>query len=96
MLMLPRATTGLEEHNGKGANGGIWEWTSTQLSVHPGMFPTAHFPGYTTDFCDGRHHAVLGASYATVPRLAERSTVRNFYQRGYPYAWIGARVAYDV
>ena len=38
----------------------------------------------------------LGASYATIPRLAERSTVRNFYQRNYPYAWVGARVAYDM
>lgn len=60
------------------------------------MFPTAHFPGYTTDFCDGRHHVVLGASYATVPRLSERRTVRNFYQRQYPYAWVGARVVYDA
>ena len=78
------------------------------------MSPTKHFPGYSTDFFDGKHHVVvseplssllkpilsypeqLGASYATVPRLAERRTVRNFYQYNYPYAWVGARVAYDA
>lgn len=38
----------------------------------------------------------LGASYATIPRLSERKTVRNFYQHNYPYPWVGARVAYDV
>ena len=43
-----------------------------------------------------KHSEQLGASYATIPRLAERRTVRNFYQHNYPYAWVGARVAYDA
>jgi formylglycine-generating enzyme required for sulfatase activity len=38
----------------------------------------------------------LGASYATIPRLAGRRTLRNFWQHNYPYAWVGARVVYDV
>ena len=38
----------------------------------------------------------IGGSYATIPRIAERRTLRNWYQRNYPYAWIGGRVAYDV
>lgn len=38
----------------------------------------------------------IGGSYATIPRLAERRTLRNYYQHNYPYAWVGARVAYDV
>ena len=38
----------------------------------------------------------IGGSYATVPRLAERATVRNYYQHNYPYAWVGGRVAYDI
>ena len=38
----------------------------------------------------------LGGSFATHPRLAQRRSLRNFYQHNYPYAWIGARVAYDV
>ena len=38
----------------------------------------------------------IGGSYATIPRLSERRSVRNYYQRIYPYAWIGGRVAYDI
>jgi hypothetical protein len=38
----------------------------------------------------------IGGSYATIPRIAERNSVRNWYQRSYPYAWVGARLAYDV
>jgi L-histidine Nalpha-methyltransferase / hercynylcysteine S-oxide synthase len=38
----------------------------------------------------------IGGSYVTIPRQAERRTLRNFYQRNYPYAWIGGRIAYDV
>jgi len=90
------ATAGLDERGGKGTNGGVWEWTSTVLSDHEGLFPTTHFPGYSTDFFDGKHQIVLGGSYVTIPRLAGRRTVRNFYQHNYPYPWVGARVVYDV
>ena len=51
---------------------------------------------YSTDFFDGLHNAVIGGSYATVPRLSERRSLVNYYQRIYPYAWVGARVAYDA
>ena len=51
---------------------------------------------YSSDFYDGKHQVVLGASYATIPRLGDRRTVRNFYQHNYPYPWVGARVAYDI
>jgi formylglycine-generating enzyme required for sulfatase activity len=109
-----RATTGLEANGGRGSNGGVWEWTSTPLDSHDGLSPTEHFPGYSTDFFDGKHHVVvslavassccrltqwvmqLGASYATIPRLAGRRTIRNFYQPNYPYPWVGARVVYDA
>ncbi|KAF9240387.1 C-type lectin protein [Melanogaster broomeanus] len=90
------ATAGLDELGGRGSNGGVWEWTSTLLSEHEGFYPTAHFPGYSTDFFDEKHHVVLGGSYATIPRLAGRRTARNFYQHNYPYPWVGARVVYDL
>ncbi|KAJ8591598.1 hypothetical protein M405DRAFT_814114 [Rhizopogon salebrosus TDB-379] len=90
------ATAGLEDNGGRGTNGGVWEWTSTLFDKHEGLSPTEHFPGYSTDFFDGKHHVVLGASYATIPRLAGRRTVRNFYQHNYPYPWVGARVVYDA
>ncbi len=51
---------------------------------------------YSSDFFDGKHQVVLGASYATIPRLGDRRMVRNFYQHNYPYPWVGARIAYDV
>lgn len=38
----------------------------------------------------------LGGSYATIPRIAQRRTVRNFYQHNYPYAWVAARVVFDA
>jgi len=38
----------------------------------------------------------VGGSYATTPRQAGRRTLRNFFQRNYPYAWNGGRVVYDV
>ncbi|KAF8160867.1 C-type lectin protein [Crassisporium funariophilum] len=90
------ATTGLDDYRGKGSNGGVWEWTSTVFDTHEGLVPTQLFTGYSTDFFDTKHQVALGASYATIPRLAGRRTVRNFYQHNYPYPWIGARVVYDV
>ena len=90
------ATAGGAENGGRGSNGGVWEWTATPLATHDGFEGTTIFPGYSSDFFDGKHQVVLGASYATIPRLGDRRTVRNFYQHNYPYPWVGARVVYDV
>ena len=90
------ATAGCGEECGRGSNGGVWEWTATPLATHEGFEGTTIFPGYSSDFFDGKHQVVLGASYATIPRLGDRRTVRNFYQHNYPYPWVGARVVYDV
>ncbi|CAK5265600.1 unnamed protein product [Mycena citricolor] len=87
------ATAGID--GAKGTNGGVWEWTSTVFDTHEGLAPTNLFTGYSTDFFDTKHQSVLGASYATIPRLGRR-TVRNFWQRGYGYAWVGARIVWDV
>lgn len=38
----------------------------------------------------------LGGSFATIPRVASRQSLRNFYQAKYPFAWVGGRIAYDV
>ncbi|KAI0317611.1 hypothetical protein OF83DRAFT_1058348 [Amylostereum chailletii] len=89
------ATTGGEEDGGRGHNGGVWEWTSTVFDKYEGFTPMNLYPGYSTDFFDTRHNTVIGGSYATIPRLAERRSLRNYYQRNYPYAWIGGRIAYD-
>jgi len=87
---------GNKERNEAPHNGGVWEWTSTIMDHQPGYQSSILYPGYSSDFFDGKHHIVLGGSFATVPRLAQRHSLRNFYQHNYPYAWVGARIAYDA
>ncbi|KAH7876131.1 DUF323 domain-containing protein [Lentinula edodes] len=90
------ATTGGKQNGGKGHNGGVWEWTSTEFDKYDGFTPSKLYPGYSMDFFDGAHQVVIGGSYATIPRIAERRSLRNWYQRNYPFAWVGARVVYDA
>lgn len=93
---LEPSSLGNPSRNQAPHNGGVWEWTSTIMDQHEGYQPSILYPGYSSDFFDGLHHVVLGGSFATLPRLAQRRTLRNFYQHNYPYAWIGARIAYDA
>ncbi|OAQ87380.1 hypothetical protein VFPBJ_01420 [Purpureocillium lilacinum] len=81
---------------GQAGMGGAWEWTSSPLRRHEGFAPMALYPAYTADFFDGKHNVVLGGSWATHPRIAGRRSFVNWYQRNYPYAWVGARVVRDV
>ncbi|KAJ7439228.1 DUF323 domain-containing protein [Mycena latifolia] len=90
------ATTGGERSGGKGGNGGVWEWTSTVFDKYEGFVPSALYPGYSMDFFDGAHQVVIGGSYATIPRFAERKSIRNWYHHKYPFSWISGRVVYDV
>ncbi len=110
------ATTG-GEGGGRGHNGGVWEWTSTEFNGYEGFVPLSLYPGFSADFFDNLHNVVvsqylllhfffrtctyrvglkIGGSYVTTPRQAERRTLRNFFQRNYPYSWVGGRIAYDV
>jgi len=89
------ATTG-GEGEGRGHNGGVWEWTSTVFDKREGFEPSPLYPGFSADFFDTLHNVVIGGSYATIPRQAERRTLRNYFQRNYPYAWNGGRIVYDV
>ncbi|KAF7965756.1 hypothetical protein HWV62_42004 [Athelia sp. TMB] len=52
------ATTGGSEDDGRGSNGGVWEWTTSVFDGHEGLVPTDHFTGYSTDFFDGKHQIV--------------------------------------
>ncbi|KAL2153030.1 hypothetical protein VTH82DRAFT_4185 [Thermothelomyces myriococcoides] len=81
---------------GQSDAGGVWEWTSSVLRPWDGFQPMPLYPGYTADFFDGKHNMVLGGSWATHPRIAGRKSFVNWYQRNYPYAWIGARLVRDV
>ncbi|KAL2817132.1 C-type lectin protein [Aspergillus granulosus] len=81
---------------GHGELGGVWEWTSTPIAEHDGFKAMEIYPGYTSDFFDGKHNVALGGSWATHPRIAGRTTFVNWYQRNYPYPWAGARLVRDV
>ncbi|KAI9490730.1 hypothetical protein BDB00DRAFT_875060 [Zychaea mexicana] len=76
--------------------GDVWEWTATTLDRYPGFKPSKLYPGFSADFFDGKHHVVLGGSWATHPRIAERWSVRNWYQAGYPYVFAGFRCCSNV
>ncbi|KAL4932946.1 DUF323 domain protein [Aspergillus undulatus] len=76
--------------------GGVWEWTSSPLAEHDGFKAMEIYPGYTSDFFDGKHNIILGGSWATHPRIAGRTTFMNWYQRNYPYPWAGARLVRDL
>ncbi|KAK9383774.1 uncharacterized protein V2V93DRAFT_362701 [Kockiozyma suomiensis] len=71
---------------------GVFEWTSTVLEPHAGFQVDELYPEYTADFFDGKHNLVLGGSWATTPRQCVRRSFRNWYQRGYRYAFVGARM----
>ncbi|ORY63132.1 C-type lectin protein [Pseudomassariella vexata] len=81
---------------GQSEMGGVWEWTSSTLTKHASFEPMALYPQYTSDFFDGKHNVVLGGSWATHPRIAGRRSFVNWYQRNYPYAWVGARLVRDL
>ncbi|KAI0542983.1 DUF323 domain protein [Xylaria digitata] len=80
---------------GQAEFGGVWEWTSSRLRKYAGFEPMALYPLYTADFFDEKHNIVLGGSWATHPRIAGRKSFVNWYQRNYPYAWVGARLVRD-
>ncbi len=74
--------------------GNGWEWTSTLFEGFPGFEAMASYPLYSTDFFDGKHYVMKGASPATPPRLIRRS-FRNWFRPGYPYAYATFRCVHD-
>ena len=74
--------------------GNGWEWTSSIFEGFPGFAPMSSYPLYSTDFFDGKHYVMKGASPATSPELIRRS-FRNWFRPGYPYAYATFRCAHD-
>ncbi|HLN57900.1 MAG TPA: SUMF1/EgtB/PvdO family nonheme iron enzyme, partial [Thermoanaerobaculia bacterium] len=63
-----------------------WEWTSTVFSGFAGFEPMASYPVYSSDFFDGKHWVMKGASPATAKELLRRS-FRNWFRGNYPYVY---------
>jgi formylglycine-generating enzyme required for sulfatase activity len=61
-----------------------WEWTSTPFAPFPGFEPMPLYPQYSSDFFDGKHFVVKGASQFTDVALLRRP-FRNWYFGHYPY-----------
>jgi formylglycine-generating enzyme required for sulfatase activity len=80
---------GVEDLIGNG-----WEWTSTPFAPLPGFAPMASYPPYSTDFFDGAHLVMKGASPVTASALVRRS-LRNWFYHDYPYMFATFRRAYD-
>ena len=66
--------------------GNGWEWTSTVFAPFPGFTPSASYPRYSTDFFDGGHYVMKGASSATASELLRRSW-RNWFRPRYPFPY---------
>ncbi|KAJ3021905.1 hypothetical protein HKX48_007486 [Thoreauomyces humboldtii] len=92
---VPMGAASSPGETGVSVDEGLWEWTSTVFdrSDRDGYVQSEVYPGYSADFFDGKHNVVLGGSWATVPRIAERESLINWYQRGYPYVFSGFRLA---
>ena len=64
MLRLPRPAATITDNAGKtlyGHNGGVWEWTTSEFIGHDGFVTSELYPGYSSDFFDGKHYVVVRA-----------------------------------
>ncbi|RSM19686.1 hypothetical protein CDV31_001573 [Fusarium ambrosium] len=81
---------------GLGDTGGAAEWTSDFFAPQPNFKPMDIYPGYSADFMDGKHLAVVGGSWALHPRIAGRKSFLNWWQKKYLWPWVTFRLVRDV
>lgn len=72
-----------------------WEWTASVFTGFAGFHPRPYYPGYSTDFYDGKHNVIKGASPAT-PSGLRRPAFRNWFRRNYRWAYTTFRLARDA
>lgn len=51
---------------------------------------------FLQDFVGGKHVVLLGGSWATLKSLSDRSTLRNWYQKGQQHVFAKFRLCRDV
>ena len=66
--------------------GNGWEWTSTVFAPFEGFEPLPSYPEYSSDFFDGDHFVMKGASPVTARGLV-RPGFRNWFRPRYPYVY---------
>lgn len=66
--------------------GNGWEWTSTVFAPFERFEAMPSYPLYSTDFFDGAHFVMKGASPVT-PRELVRRSFRNWFRPNYPYVY---------
>jgi formylglycine-generating enzyme required for sulfatase activity len=71
--------------------GNGWEWTSTIFEGFEGFQPMKSYPVYSSDFFDGQHYVLKGASPATATQLI-RPSFRNWFRPNYPYVYATFRL----
>jgi formylglycine-generating enzyme required for sulfatase activity len=74
--------------------GNGWEWTSTEFGPFPGFHSEPNYPGYSSNFFDGKHYVLKGASPRTAHCFLRRS-FRNWFRADYPYVYATFRCVED-
>ena len=72
--------------------GNGWEWTADVFAPFDGFVPLPSYPEYSTDFFDGEHYVMKGASPVTARPLV-RPGFRNWFRARYPYVYATFRTA---
>jgi len=88
---VPVTASGINSLGIAQAVGNGWEWTSTPFAPFPGFEPRPYYPGYSSNFFDGQHFVLKGASPRTAACMA-RPSFRNWFRPSYPYVYATFRV----
>jgi len=76
--------------NVAGLTGNGWEWTRTVFAPFAGFEPFPFYPGYSSNFFDGKHYVMKGGSPRTESCML-RQSFRNWFQPHYQYVYAGFR-----
>jgi len=74
--------------------GNGWEWTSTVFSPFAGFEALPFYPGYSSNFFDGKHFVMKGASASTDLAFL-RPSFRNWFQPHYQHVFAKFRLVDD-
>ncbi|EXL42320.1 hypothetical protein FOCG_15669 [Fusarium oxysporum f. sp. radicis-lycopersici 26381] len=92
----PMGITHKDDLCGLGDTGGAADSTRTLFAPQPGFKPMDVYPGYSADFMDQKHLAVVGGSWALHPRIAGRKSFLNWWQKKYLGSWVPFRLVRDI